>query len=232
MQIADERDFLIRKWSDLDDLDWYILGPFIALVLCGLLLLKSAESGAYLSRQIMFLFPSLLIGMFILFIRIKFFNEISLWIYFINIFLLLIVLVKGASVMGAQRWLDLGIIKIQPSEIAKIAVIISLASWFCRHPVKNYFDLFVSLLIVLMPFLLVFKQPDLGTSLAFLVIYFAMAYWAGASITHLLVVLSPALSLLSNATGKVMLSMGVIQFNNRVVELTLTQPFVFLLFFF
>ena len=132
MQLTDERDFGIRRWSDLYELDWYILTPVLFLITFSLFLLKSAEDGAYLARQAFFLLPAFLLGFSALFIRIQFWKSISLWVYLVNIFLLLIVLIVGSSALGAQRWIDIGFIKIQPSEISKIAIIITLAAWFSK----------------------------------------------------------------------------------------------------
>ena len=133
--------------------------------------------------------------------------------------------------MGAQRWIDLGILKLQPSEIAKIAIIISLAAWFNKHPVKNYKDVFISALIISPPFLLIFKQPDLGTALTFVAIYIGMAFWSGASLTHLLVVSSPIVSLITNATGAIVFTFGSIEIRNKIIELTISKFFLIFLVF-
>lgn len=231
MQITDERDFAIRRWSDFLDLDWYVLAPVLILTLFNLLLLKSATDGSFLSRQSFFLLFGFLIVQGVLFLRIDFWEKNSLWIYLLNVFLLVAVLIIGATSMGAQRWISIGFIKIQPSEIAKIAIIISLAAWFVKHPVKNYLDIFISAIIVAPPFLLIFKQPDLGTSLAYIAIYLGMAFWSGATITHLLVVLSPLISLITNATGNVAFNFGTMQIHNKIVELNITQSFVIFLAF-
>lgn len=231
MEIGDERDFVIRRWADLKDLDWYLLTPVLILITFSLLFLASTRSGDFLPRQFLFLVLVPFIVALTLLVRIKFWQINAVWIYLVNVLFLFVVLIKGASSMGAQRWIDIGIIKLQPSEIAKIAIIISLAAWFTKHTVKNYFDVFISAMIILPPFLLIFKQPDLGTSLAYIAIYFGMTFWAGATITHLLVGLSPFLSLVFNATGNIVLSLGTIQIHHRVVELTITNNFVLFLFF-
>ena len=231
MQLTDERDFGIRRWSDLYELDWYILTPVLFLITFSLFLLKSAEDGAYLARQAFFLLPAFLLGFSALFIRIQFWKSISLWVYLVNIFLLLIVVIVGSSALGAQRWIDIGFIKIQPSEISKIAIIITLAAWFSKYPIKNYIDIFTSGLIMFIPFVLIFKQPDLGTSLTFVAIYIGMAFWSGATITHLLVVISPVLSLIFNAIGSVAFSFDNVQIHNKIIELNITQYFIVFLGF-
>ena len=61
MQIENERDFFVHRWSDLRELDWYILTPVLLLITFGLVLLKSAEEGTYFARQLVFLFPAFLL---------------------------------------------------------------------------------------------------------------------------------------------------------------------------
>ena len=231
MQLSGERDFVVRRWLDLYELDWFILAPVLFLIAFGLLLLKSAEGGAYFTRQLMFLLPAFLLGFSTLFVRIQFWKTIYLWIYIVSVILLLIVLIMGSSALGAQRWIDIGVIKIQPSEVSKIAIIITLAAWFSKHSIKTYFDILISGLIMVVPFILIFKQPDLGTSLTFVAIYLGMAFWAGATITHLLVVISPILSLIFNAIGSVAFSFGTVQINNKIIEITITKYFVLFLGF-
>ncbi len=231
MRIVGEKEFSVRRWSDLADIDWYLLGSVITIIFFSLLLLTSAGDGAYFGRQLFFLIFALIVGISTLFIKIRFWEESSKWFYIINILLLVFVMIKGASAMGAQRWIDLGPIRIQPSEIAKISIIISLASWFSKRPINSYTDIFMSFLIIGPPFILIFKQPDLGTSLAFIAIYFGMAFWAGATITHLLVGISPIVSLITNATGEVSLNIGAIQIHHKVIELNITQNFIYFLVF-
>jgi len=104
------------------------------------------------------------------------------------------VLGVGTSAMGAKRWLDLGPIKFQPSELAKIATVFVLARRFDNRKLdlRKMRDWLPPLLITLVPFLLVAKEPDLGTSLSFPVILVAMYFWAGMPPGNLLLGLSPA----------------------------------------
>ena len=231
MKVAGERDFFFRRWSDLSDLDWYILGPTIFLISISLLLLKSAASGEYIVRQFTFLIPILFLGILTLLSRIQFWQKNSWLIYWISILLLLVVLFMGSAAMGAQRWINIGFVKIQPSELSKIAVIISLAAWFVKNPIKHYIDIVKSGFVILLPFILVFKQPDLGTSLTFISIYLGMALWAGASLTQLLLIVSPVLSLLSNAIGDVVFNFGTLEIRNRIVEINITSGFLTFMFF-
>jgi rod shape determining protein RodA len=114
-------------------------------------------------------------------------------LYGLSLVLLILVLAIGTSAFGAQRWLDVGPVRFQPSEIAKIATVFVLARRL-SHPqldLSRFRHWFPPLLIVLVPFALVAKEPDLGTSLAFPVILIAMYYWAGMPAGNLLLGLSP-----------------------------------------
>lgn len=231
MQITTERDVTIRRWSDFGQFDWYVLGPVLILICFGFLLLKSTTGGSYLPKQLIFLIPAFAFGTIALMIRLRFWQDSAIWIYFLNILFLIFVLIKGTTVLGAQRWIDIGPVNLQPSEIAKIAIIISLAAWFAKRKIHTYLDIVLSTLIVIPPILLILKQPDLGTSLSFVAIYLAMTFWAGASVTHLLVVISPLLSLLTNATGGILFSIGSINLNNQMIELGVTTYFLIYLGF-
>ena len=231
MQASHERDFVLRRWSSLADLDWLLLGPLTILIIFSFLLLSSASSGNFLSKQFLYLFPALIIGTGVLFIKIDFLQKYNLWFYTFSILFLILVLYVGQTAQGAQRWINLGYFNVQPAEISKLALVLTLAAYFTKKPVKNYLDIFLSALIVLPVFLLVFKQPDLGTSLVFIAIYLGMAFWAGATLTNLLVVISPVLSLIFNACGNTLLNFGLKEFNNRYEEMIVTNYFAFFLFF-
>ena len=116
--------------------------------------------------------------------------------YGVSLLLLAAVLVCGSSAMGARRWLDLGAFKFQPSEIAKIATVFVLARRFSepKLDLSRFRHWFPPLLFVLVPFALVAREPDLGTSLSFPVILLAMYYWAGMSWGQILLGLSPVLN--------------------------------------
>jgi rod shape determining protein RodA len=100
----------------------------------------------------------------------------------INMGLLLAVMLKGHSALGAQRWLAIGPITLQPSELAKLVVIFTLAAWFRSRPIKSFFDTFKAAAIIIPPAILVFKQPDLGTSLTFGAVFLGMCFWARATL--------------------------------------------------
>jgi rod shape determining protein RodA len=93
-------------------------------------------------------------------------RDLAYWIYAAGLILLIAVLAVGHEGKGAQRWLDLGVIRFQPSELMKIAVPLLVAAYLAERPLPPTLSrLAMCLVMVLVPSLLIAKQPDLGTSL-------------------------------------------------------------------
>lgn len=189
----------------LAGVDWFLLIATAFLMAVGLSTLRwSQQTLGYFDKQIDFM----AVGIILLFIcsRIppSFWTKIYFVVpvYVVNLGLLLAVMIKGHSAQGAQRWLALGPITLQPSEIAKLVVIFTLAAWLGRRPIRKFTDILLVVLLILPPAVLVFKQPDLGTSLTFGALFLGTTYWAGATLTDLLIFLSPLVSLILNATNQ------------------------------
>jgi rod shape determining protein RodA len=101
-------------------------------------------------------------------------------IYGFVILMLLAVLFTGTAAGGAQRWVDIGPVQVQPSEFAKLGMVVVLAGYFAERAVGEHKVFVNSLGLLAVPALLVFMQPDLGTALVFGAVFVAMAYIAGA----------------------------------------------------
>ena len=112
-------------------------------------------------------------------------------IYAITVISLVAVRLIGTTALGAQRWLSIGGVHVQPSEFAKLSAILLLAAVLDRHHVERPVDLLRPLGIISIPWLLVFIQPDLGTSLVFGALLLTMLYWSGMPIEWLVLLLSP-----------------------------------------
>ncbi|MCS6960566.1 MAG: rod shape-determining protein RodA [Pseudanabaenaceae cyanobacterium SKYGB_i_bin29] len=109
---------------------------------------------------------------------------------------LILVLQFGVVASGAQSWLNLAGFHVQPSEFAKISLIISIAALLHKQSVQRVGDLLRVLLVVLPPWVLVLVQPDLGTAIVILAITMGMLYWAGTPLSWLLLMCSPLISAL------------------------------------
>src|SRR5829696_4525789 len=103
-------------------------------------------------------------------------------IYGLVLLMLLAVLLMGAAAGGAQRWVDIGPVQVQPSEFAKLGMVIVLAGYFAEKAVGEHTVFLKALGVFAVPALLVFMQPDLGTALVFGAVFVAMAYIAGAKL--------------------------------------------------
>ena len=108
-------------------------------------------------------------------------------LYIANLLLLLIVIKKGQVVNGAARWINVAGFQFQPSEFAKLLIIVTLAVFLVRrlNTVETPKTLLQSFGYVAVPALLIFKQPDLGTALVLIAIWLGMVIIAGARIAHL-----------------------------------------------
>lgn len=120
--------------------------------------------------------------------------------YVVSLVLLAATLVVGTgagTAAGVRSWIDLGFIRFQPAEIAKLATILALARYLAQRerPLSSLRDFLPPAAMVGLPVVLVLLQPDLGTAMAFGGILFAMLFWAGAPIALLLLVLSPVAAL-------------------------------------
>jgi rod shape determining protein RodA len=107
------------------------------------------------------------------------------WIYGLVMFVLLAVMLTGASANGAQRWIDIGPIQVQPSEFAKVLMVIVLAGFFADNRAIDAKMFLKAVGIMALPALLVLQQPDLGTALVFGAVFFAVAFIGGAKLYQL-----------------------------------------------
>ncbi|MGB1077260.1 MAG: rod shape-determining protein RodA [Bdellovibrionales bacterium] len=169
-------------------LNWFLLLLLVVLASVGFMSLYSAANGSlspWASRQIV-RFSVLLGGAIcIALIDIRWWYRLALPCYAVGLLMLLGVEIMGHVGMGAQRWIDLGVIQIQPSELMKIAVIMVLAKYFhvaSPQDMKRLSFLIPPAVIVLLPVALVMTQPDLGTSLMIVMCAIVMFFIAGASI--------------------------------------------------
>ncbi len=170
----------------------------LGLVAIGLAMVYSATSipGAHEGlwvKQLLWALVAFGAAALVIAIDHRVYDSIAWPLYGISLVLLVAVLVFGTSTLGAKRWLDLGPIKFQPSELAKIATVLVLARRFDEPKVKlrRWTHWLPAALIALVPFALVLKEPDLGTALSFPAILIAMLYWGGMPLRQIVLGLSP-----------------------------------------
>lgn len=159
---------IANRFSSRLHIDGPLLGGLLLLAGAGLFVLYSAsgQQEARLYSQVARLAVALVAMLVVAQIPPKFLRLWSPWLYLIGIVLLVLVLFVGVSGKGAQRWLDLGFIRFQPAEIMKLAVPM-MAAWYLhsRRLPPGILDLLKIAAIVVLPTILIARQPDLGTAL-------------------------------------------------------------------
>lgn len=167
--------------------------PFILCVI-GVIILHSAAYAkgldffeSYLFKQISWIVLASALLLIIINISYQKIIDISYVLYAVNVFLLILVLIIGRERLGAQRWFTIGNFAFQPSEFIKIIFIITLANLIGskKGRMEELRDLFAPLILLVIPFLLVLVQPDLGTALLLLPVFLAMMYVGGARVKYL-----------------------------------------------
>jgi len=149
-------------------LDGPLLAGLLAVAGAGLVILFSAggQSGDLLTRQVVRIGFAFAVMLAAAQIPPNFLRMWSPWLYLLGIVLLGFVLVGGDVGKGAQRWLDLGVIRFQPSEVMKLAVPMMVAWFLHRRPLPpRLSELIVMVVLIIVPTLMIAVQPDLGTSL-------------------------------------------------------------------
>ncbi|MEH2236932.1 rod shape-determining protein RodA [Nostoc sp.] len=117
------------------------------------------------------------------------------WVtYTLTNFSLIAVMIAGTSAKGAQRWISIAGFNVQPSEFAKVGMIITLAALLHRRTASSLEGVFRILAITAIPWGLVFLQPDLATSMVFGAIVLGMLYWANANPGWLILMISPVVA--------------------------------------
>ena len=177
---------LLRK------MDVKLLLAVTAIIIISLIVIGSAthvntpseERYWFVQRQGMFALINAGVAIFLMNFDYKMLQRYGQKMYIFNLVMLLAVMFVGQSALGAQRWIQLGPITLQPSEFSKIIMIVSLAALLQEKVGKlnTLSDLLPVAAYVGVPFLLVMKQPDLGTSLVFMAIFFGMIFACGINL--------------------------------------------------
>lgn len=170
----------------LRHLNWGLIILLCMMAGVGFLCLYSASggklepwAGRHITRFSLFLLMMLAIAL----IDIRFWYRMAYPIYGIGFLLLIIVEIMGHVGMGAQRWINLGFIQIQPSELMKIAVVLALAKMFHSATIDDMRSLrflVLAAVVILAPVGLVLIQPNLGTAVMLVAVGGAMLFMAGA----------------------------------------------------
>ncbi|MFW6390182.1 MAG: rod shape-determining protein RodA [Halanaerobiales bacterium] len=180
----------------LKHINIYIPVLVLSLIIIGLFIISSATGitdGYYrpfVRTQIAAAVLGIILIILMLFFDYRILKDYDLIIYILTIIMLGFIFILGITVSGGRRWILIGPVNFQPSEVSKIFMIIFLAAYLDRNKNKlnSLKDLFKSLLFILPPFILIILQNDLGTSLVLIFIFVLMYYGAGGKLKHLLMI--------------------------------------------
>jgi rod shape determining protein RodA len=145
-----------------------------------------ADPTTYVKRQIFYAVAGVVLLLVVSFFDYRHLKALAPIIYGATLVGLLIVLTPlGSVVNGASRWIDLGFFQVQPSEIAKVAAIVAVGAYLSeRKGMVELVDIAVSLGIVAVPIVLIYLEPDLGTTMVFTALIAALLLVAGAKFRH------------------------------------------------
>ena len=156
--------------SRLTEVNWLFVMLIMAVAAIGIAVLYSAGGGSFdpwASRQISRFALAIIIMFAAALVDLRFWLRYAYVVYAIGILMLVAVEVMGFEAKGAERWLYIGFMRVQPSEIMKIALVLALARYFHKtaaEDVRRFSRLVPAVMIIAVPAVLVIKQPDLGTA--------------------------------------------------------------------
>jgi rod shape determining protein RodA len=168
--------------------DWVMLATTLLISAFGLAMIYSATSepgpfalNGFVLRQGFYLVFGLGLMVFFASIDYRFLSDWTWPIYAVALGLLALVFLVGRTTFGSTRWIDVGPVPLQPSELAKLAMVLVLARWLSEKPrgQSSLLRFLVSLALISVPFALVFVQPDLGTSLVLAAVWLAITLLSG-----------------------------------------------------
>lgn len=175
----------------LKNADWVLLGLGLILSFVGVVAVQVAENGIvdYGSIQLRWMILGTTACLLMLAIPYRFVVQFR-WLWYLGgVMLLLLVLLVGSG-KSAGRWIAVGSFRMQPSELMKLILVVTLAGYIrYERSHRTFRGLITPFLITLIPFMLIMKQPDLGTALLLLPVLFTLLYVAGARRKHLAIVL-------------------------------------------
>lgn len=189
-------------------IDLSVLFTALALWIIGITLIHSAtivhKSGALAGvarNQAIWVLLGLVIIAVIVSIPTKFFHSMAYILYGLSLLLLIYVTMTGVVSKGAERWIALGPVRVQPSEFAKVGLLLALARCLSRRSVSLHriSSFAMPAVLILIPFVLVLQQPDLGTALVFGAMALPMFFWAGLPLVEAFYLISPGISIVLSA---------------------------------
>lgn len=214
--------------EELKRYDYSFFGICTAIFVIGILNLYSAthshgvgpEQGIY-KTQIIWFILSWVVGIVVSFIQPKNFYRLAYPSYLLCLVLLVLVLIVGHSALGGQRWIGIGSIKFQPSEIVKMSMVLVLARWYSKASPEQetgFKELIIPFLITFIPAIMVIIQPDLGTGMLVLLIFFIITFYRKLKWKTIVII-----GIIGVFTGTVMYNFGLREYQKKRI-ITFLDP--------
>ena len=180
----------------LKKIDWLLICFVVPIILAGLVTMKSFAQGEgagnFFGKQIVWVLVCFAVFFIFSFIDFRFLKRTDVLVtLFLSLSgILMVIFILGHVSHGAKSWFSLGLFSFQPADLMKLVLILILSKYFSRRHVeiRNIKHIFISGIYALIPFILVFLQPDFGSAMIIFLIWFGMVLVSGISKIHLLTV--------------------------------------------
>ncbi|MFA5791416.1 MAG: rod shape-determining protein RodA [Candidatus Paceibacterota bacterium] len=179
-------------------IDWLLILFIIPIIFSGLVTMKSfaplENAGDFFSKQIIWIIISFAVFFIFSFIDFRFLKrtDVLVFLFLFSSFILLILVIVGNITHGVKGWFDFGFFSFQPVDVMKLILVLVLAKYFSRRHVeiRDIKHIFISLFYALVPLVLVLLQPDFGSAMIIVFIWFGMVFVSGISKLHLFLVIT------------------------------------------
>lgn len=162
------------------DYNFLLVAVVAATSILGLLLVNSADS-SLTTRQLAGMIMGAVLMVVVSLIDYSWLLHFRTGIYIVNFLLLLMVLLFGITSKGAARWISIGGVQFQPTELCKILIIMFFSSWFMKNAdsISSWRTIFRAAILLLVPLIMIFRQPDLKNTITVSVVFTCMYFAAG-----------------------------------------------------
>ncbi|MGM0507810.1 MAG: rod shape-determining protein RodA [Fusobacteriota bacterium] len=191
---------LIKRKTKKFDLTFIL--NIIILIGISLLMIYSAtinKNGSFFKKEILWAVIGFSVFIIASLINYRKYYEYAYYIYILMLLFLISVPIFGKTILGAKRWIDLGIVTIQPSEFARLFVILTFSQLLTkkfRKGIKSWWDITRTGMHLILPFLLILQQPDLGTSLVLAFIYILLVFINKIEIKKIIIMIGTGIALI------------------------------------
>lgn len=173
------KNIILKKISKLNYL--LLLNVFLIFILSLSTIYSTTlnKTTSFFTKEIIWFLIGIVVFFVSSLIDYRKYSKYSVYIYIFNILILILVFIIGDTRLGAKRWIDLGVISVQPSEFSKLLLIFTLSNYFVVNYSDKYMgikEMFFSFLHIFPIFLLILLEPDLGTSLVIILIYIVLLF--------------------------------------------------------